>query len=31
LAELISGRRPALDFAFYGDAGLTHRPRMAAA
>ena len=31
LAELISGRRPALDFAFYGDGGVSHRPRMAAA
>lgn len=31
LAELISGKRPALDFAFYGDGNVNHRPRMAAA
>jgi len=31
LAELISGKRPALDFSFYGDRALPHRPRMATA
>jgi len=31
LAELISGKRPALDFGFYGDSGTSRRPRMATA
>ena len=31
LAELISGKRPALDFGFYGDSKLTRGPRMATA
>lgn len=31
LAELMSGKRPAVDFAFYGDDGRTVRPRMATA
>lgn len=31
LAELISGKRPALDFGFYGDSSVTRRPHMATA
>jgi D-amino-acid dehydrogenase len=31
LAELISGKRPALDFGFYGESGMALRPRMATA
>ena len=31
LAELISGKQPALDFGFYGDRATTGRPRMATA
>ena len=31
LAELISGKRPALDFGFYGEPAATRRPRMATA
>ncbi|MEI7465204.1 MAG: amino acid dehydrogenase, partial [Burkholderiales bacterium] len=31
LAELISGKRPALDFGFYGYSGMARRPHMATA